>query len=207
MARDTLRLQRILKPVIRVLFRILSRIRVEGSENLPSHPPYIIFSNHISWFDPFLVGSWVPAPVHFMTMESLLKFPPLGWLLRRVGAFPVRRGTLDRRAIEDSMVILERGGVVFIFPEGGIGRLREGEKPRPGISLIAQRTDVPLVPVGIRGCRDLYNPLKLLTRRVKITIRIGVPFTVTSIARLEGKKMRKMVMGRITGEMYSLTRA
>ena len=202
---DRLRLQQILKPVIRALFHVLSRIRMFGLENLPPSPPYIIFSNHISWFDPFLVGSWVQAPVHFMTMEGLLKFPPLGWLLRRVGAFPVRRGTLDRRAIEDAMAILENGGVVFIFPEGGIGRLRKGEKPRAGISLIAQRTDVPLVPVGIRGGRDLYNPLKLLTRRVKITIRFGKPFTVASIANLEGKKMRKMVMERITQEMCALT--
>lgn len=202
---DRLRLQQVLKPVISALFRILSRIRISGLENLPPSPPYIIFSNHISWFDPFLVGAWVKAPIHFMTMEGLMKFPPLGWLLRRVGAFPVRRGTLDRRAIEDAMAVLEDGGVVFIFPEGGIGRLRKGEKPRAGISLIAQRTDVPLVPVGIRGCRDLYNPLKLLTRRVKITIRFGKPFTVASIADLEGKKMRTMVMGRITEEMLALT--
>ncbi|MEJ2744967.1 MAG: lysophospholipid acyltransferase family protein, partial [bacterium] len=130
---------------------------------------------------------------------------PLGWLLRRVGAFPVRRGTLDRRAIEDAMAILENGGVVFIFPEGGIERLRKGEKPRAGISLIAQRTHVPLVPVGISGGRDLYNPLKLFTRRVKITVRVGKPFAVDSIADLEGKKMRKMMMERITKEMLALT--
>jgi 1-acyl-sn-glycerol-3-phosphate acyltransferase len=202
---DRLRLQQILKPVIGALFRMLSRIRVLGLENLPPSPPYIIFSNHISWFDPFLVGAWVPAPVHFMTMEGLLKFPPLGWILKRVGAFPVRRGTLDRRAIEDAMAILENGGVVFIFPEGGIERLRKGEKPRPGVSLIAQRTNVPLVPVGIHGGRDLYNPFKLLTRRVKITIRVGKPFTVASIAELEGKKMRTMVMERITKEMCELS--
>ncbi|MCX6340187.1 MAG: lysophospholipid acyltransferase family protein [Candidatus Aureabacteria bacterium] len=206
MARGALKLQQILKPVIRVLFRILSRIRVVGLENLPSRPPYIVFSNHISWFDPFLVGSWVPAPVYFMTMEGLLKFPPLGLLLRCVGAFPVSRGSLDRSAIENSTNILESGGVVFIFPEGGIGRLRKGEKLRPGISLIAQRTNVPLVPVDISGCRGLYHPLKLLTRRVSIEIRIGVPFPITSVSDLAGKKMRQMVMDRITREMYSLAR-
>jgi 1-acyl-sn-glycerol-3-phosphate acyltransferase len=130
----------------------------------------------------------------------------VAWLLRCVGAFPVRRATLDRRAIEDSMAILERGGVVFIFPEGGIGRLMKGEKLRPGISLIAQRTNVPLVPVGVSGCRGLYHPLKLLTRRVSIEIRIRVPFSITSVSDLAGKKMRQMVMDRITREMYSLAR-
>jgi len=206
MAKDILRFQQILKAIFRVLFRIVSRVRVTGLETLPPHPPFIIFSNHISWFDPILVGSFVPGPIHIMTMEGLFKFPPLGMLLRLVGAFPVSRGLLDRSAIEDAMDILGNGGIVFIFPEGGIGRLRRGEKPRPGISLIAERTNVPLVPIGINGCRDLYRPLKILTRRVRINIHIGAPFLITSVSCLPGKKMRKVAMECITREMYSLAR-
>jgi len=204
-AREKLRFQAFLKLIFRAFFRLCAKIRVIGLENIPDHPPYVVFSNHISWYDPVLVSSFMPDPVHIMAMEGLFAFPPLGFLMRSVGAFPVSRGSLDRRAIEGAIDILTNEGVVFIFPEGGIGRLERGDQMRPGISLIAQRTNVPLVPIGISGCRGLYNPIKLLLRRVTVTIRIGKPFISSSLANLTGKKMRMAAMDRIRSELCALT--
>jgi 1-acyl-sn-glycerol-3-phosphate acyltransferase len=206
MKKERLWLQNILKPIFRCIFRALARVRVMGLENLPPRPPYIIFSNHISWFDPPLVGAFVPRRhrVYIMAMEGLFAFPPLGMLMRLVGGFPVSRGSLDRRAIEDATAILENGGVVLIFPEGGIGRLHKGEKPSGGISLIAERTNVPLVPLGISGCRGLYRFWKLPISRPWITIRVGKPFLVSSLSHLPGKRMRQATMERIKKEMCAL---
>lgn len=205
MAKESLPLQAVLKPIIRFFFRVFTRIRLEGREHLPSRPPYLVFSNHISWFDPLLVGSFTPGTIHIMAMEAIFRFRPLGWLLRQVGAFPVNRGILDRHAIEEAIHILARGGVVLIFPEGGIGRMRKGERPRSGISLIAQRANAPLLPVGISGCRGLYRPFALLTRRVRITLRMGVPFLVPADSSLPGKTMRKAAMERVVREMCVLS--
>jgi 1-acyl-sn-glycerol-3-phosphate acyltransferase len=201
-----LRIQKILRPIIKTIFHIFCRVRVEGAENLPEAPPYIIFPNHISWFDPPLIGAFVQGPVHFMTMDVLFKFRPLGYLLRLIGGFPVSRQSVDRRSIEEAVDILQRGGIVCIFPEGGIGRLKKGQKLRQGISLIAQLSNVALVPIGISGCRSLYNPLKLFTRRAEIIIRIGEPFLLSSVSHLPGKKTRLKSMERIGSELCTLAR-
>lgn len=197
--------QRALKPFFRAFFHVVARIRKQGFENLPE-PPYILFSNHLSWFDPPLVVCFMPDTVSIMAMEGLFKVPPLGFLFRRVGAIPVSRGSLDRRAIEEATDVLTGGGVLLIFPEGGIKRIERGDPLRPGLSLIAQRANVPLVPVGIAGCRDLYRPLKVLRRRVELTIRIGKPFMLSSVSDLAGKKMRTAVMERVKQELVTLTR-
>lgn len=199
-----LRFQRFLKPIFRAVFRLCARVRVKGLEHLPACPPYILFANHISWFDPLLIGSFIPVPIHIMAMKGLFAFPPLAFLMRLVGAFPVRRGSLDRSAIEDAITILARGGVLFIFPEGGIRRMERGGEMRPGISLIAQRSNAPLVPIGISGCRALYNPMKLIIRRVQIFLHIGRPFLISSFSSLTGKKMRSAAMERIEKELSSL---
>lgn len=203
--RGRLLLQRILQPCFRAFFRVCARIRLQGFENLPE-PPYILFCNHLSWFDPPLVVCFMPVPVHIMAMEGLFKFSPLGFLLRRVGAVPVSRASLDRRAIEDAVDVVSNGGVLLIFPEGGIQRLEKGDTLKPGLSLIAQRANVPLVPVGIAGCRDMYRPVKMLRRGVQLTVRIGKPFMPSSVSDLPGKKMRKAVMERVKTELCTLTR-
>ncbi|MCX6357575.1 MAG: lysophospholipid acyltransferase family protein [Candidatus Aureabacteria bacterium] len=205
MATRKLLLQRFLKPIFRFVFRIFGRVRVTGLEHLPAEGGYLLFSNHISWFDPILVGSFIPTPMYFMAMEGLFKFPPLRFLMRKVGAFPVSRNLLDRSAIEEAVAILRRGEVVFIFPEGGIRRMHKGEKVRAGITLIAERAAAPLVPIGIRGCRELYRPRKLLARRVEVGIWVGAPFLVSSISSASGKKLRIAVMERITREMCALS--
>ncbi|MEI6634207.1 MAG: lysophospholipid acyltransferase family protein [Chlamydiota bacterium] len=203
--RRHLLLQRILQPCFRAFFHACARIRKQGFENLPE-PPYILFSNHLSWFDPPFVVCFMPVPVYIMAMEGLFRIPPLGFLLRCVGAIPVSRGSLDRRAIEEATAVLSRGGVLLIFPEGGIQRLDKGDALRPGLSLIAQRTNVPIVPVGIAECRDLYRPLKMLRRGVQLTIRVGKPFMLSSVSHLPGKKMRKAVMERVKKDLCTLTR-
>lgn len=199
-------LQRILKPFFRAFFHLCACVERQGFENLPD-PPYILFSNHLSWFDPPLVVCFMPVSVHIMAMEGLFKCPPLGFLLGRVGAIPVSRRSLDRQAIEEAIEAVEGGAALLIFPEGGIRRLEKGDPLRPGLSLIAQRTNVPLVPVGISGCRDLYRPLKMLRRGVRLTIRIGKPFRLAAVAPLRGKRMRQAVMERVRTELVALTRA
>lgn len=196
--------QHFLKPFFRLFFHICARVEVKGLENIPSEGGCILFSNHISWFDPEIVGAFISEPIHYMTMEVLFKFRPLGFLLRKVGAFPVRRQSVDRRGIEEAIDILVRGGVILIFPEGGIGRIPKGEKLRPGISFIAQCAGVPLVPVGLSGCRDIYKPLNIILRRATITLRIGAPFHVPASSTLPAKKVRAQSMERIKREMIEL---
>lgn len=153
-----------------LVFSVLYRWDVRGREHVPAEGPVLICANHIAWWDPPLVGTAMPRPVFFMAKEELFRYPVLGTLLPRVGAFPVRRGTADRRALKTALEHLAQGRAVGIFPEGT--RSRDGRllPAEPGAALLAVRSRAPVVPVAICGPYRPFRPIR---------VRIGEPFALT----------------------------
>lgn len=144
-------------------FKILYRWHVYGKENIPRQGPFIICSNHISWFDPPLVASSIPAgfTVHFMAKEELFRSSLAGKFLRAVGAFPVKRDTVDYAAIRTSFRLLKKGSVLGMFPEGTRSKNGRIQKAHNGAAMIAVRSETPIVPVAIAGPYQIGRPLKV----------------------------------------------
>ena len=95
------------------------RMHVEGAEHIPDTGAVIVAPNHKSSFDPPIVGVAIKNRlVHYMAKAELFKNPVFGWVLRKMGAFPVKRGTVDRMAIKQAVRELKNGHVLGIFPEG-----------------------------------------------------------------------------------------
>lgn len=147
-------------PVVGVfwlLFRFLFRWRITGLENIPAGGA-IIAPNHQSMWDIPLVGlALCKRRNHFMAKSELFRNPIFGWIIRTLLAFPVKRGAPDRAAIRRAVELLKQGELVTIFPEGTrskTGKLKEAEA---GLSLIAAKADVPVVPVGIDGTRRIFS--------------------------------------------------
>ncbi|HHW14643.1 MAG TPA: 1-acyl-sn-glycerol-3-phosphate acyltransferase [Firmicutes bacterium] len=156
--------------LIRLLAGVFLRWEIEGAENLPSEGPVLLAINHLSAFDPLLGGSAVNRKVHFMAKEELFRSPLLAALLRRLGAFPVRRGESDRQALRQALRLLEQGEVVGIFPEGTRspdGRLQQAQT---GLAFLAQRARAAVVPMAILGSRGLLSGF---LRPGKVRIVIG----------------------------------
>lgn len=156
------------KALFWVLFALGCRWEVGGREHVPPDGPLLVIANHLSWLDPPLVGTVLPRKVHFMAKHELFRKPLAAWVLRRLGAFPVRRGQPDRWALRHALDLLDRGAVVGLFPEGTRSRGRLGPF-EPGAALLAIKSGAPVLPVAIAGP---YRP----GRRVRV--RIGVPFRV-----------------------------
>lgn len=156
------------KALFWVLFALGCRWEVGGREHVPPDGPLLVIANHLSWLDPPLVGTVLPRKVHFMAKHELFRNPLAAWVLRRLGAFPVRRGQPDRWALRHALDLLDRGAVVGLFPEGSRSRGRLGPF-EPGAALLAIKSGAPVLPVAIAGP---YRP----GRRVRV--RIGVPFRV-----------------------------
>lgn len=170
---------------------------VKGRENLPAEGPFIICSNHISWWDPPLVGCLVTkVPVYFMAKEELFRIPVFGWILKRIHAFPVKRESADRRAIKTALETLKNGRVLGIFPEGTRSRTDELLPPQAGVGLIALKSEAPIVPVAIQGRYRLFRPVR---------VRIGKPLLLTDFYGQKAKaEQLEEAAGRIMAEIARL---
>jgi 1-acyl-sn-glycerol-3-phosphate acyltransferase len=150
------------------------RARGIDTQNVPNGP-VILAPNHASFMDHFFTGAFIRRRVQFMAKSQLFKPGILTWIFSHGGVFPVRRGYADEDAFVTAFKILERGGAVVMYCEGGRSRTGEvGDQARPGIGRLAVESGAPVVPVAILGSHQTRNWKRLSFPRV--TIRFGKPF-------------------------------
>src|SRR3954467_12602629 len=133
------------------------RARSRGAEKVPSSGPVILAPNHFSFMDHFFVGAFIRRRVRFMAKSQLFT-PPMQWVYSHGGVFPVRRGYQDEEAFITADGILQRGGAIVMYCEGG--RSRTGDmsaQPRRGIGRLALESGAPVVPVAIHGSSHVRN--------------------------------------------------
>jgi 1-acyl-sn-glycerol-3-phosphate acyltransferase len=157
--------------VVKPLMRTWFRIRLEGEEHIPEAGPVILASNHRSNMDPVLLASAVRRPVAFMAKAELF-VGPLGWIMRWIGQFPVRRGGIDREALRRTDAVLARGSMLGLFPEGTRG---DGGfvAVHPGLAYIVVRQRCPVLPVAIFGTERVRRRLGWLPFASPVRIVIG----------------------------------
>lgn len=189
---------RLLFPPIRTIVLALVHIRVEGRENLPQSGPYIIVSNHINWKDPPLISISLDLSVRYMAKIQAFSYPVLGYIVRATGAFPVRRGEGDRRALVTALRVLAGGQILGFFPEGH--RSEDGAllRGKPGVGFIASRVpDAPLVPIAMIGTKQSLIRLMFGGQAV---LRVGRPFHLADLTeeeRRDEQAVTDAVMRRI----------
>ena len=163
------RLYRFLFRVVSWIIRLLFRVTVTGLENIPQ-PPYIIAANHQAWFDPaFIIPFFPPSPVLY-TMAKRETVFNRAWkrrLLPLLGVFPIspERGQLDEVGLRTVYQILERRGIVLMFPEGRYSRGRAIRPLKVGIGYFALQAGVPICPVAVSGTDRLFP-----FRRIEVSI-------------------------------------
>ncbi len=161
----------VLQPLILIYFRA-TRI---GRDHVPKSGGVLLAPNHRSFLDPFLVAICSPRPSYFMAKQELFQKRWQGWLLNCLGAFPVKRGEADEEAMKTSRMLLERGEMVLVFPEGT--RIRKGSlgKAKRGVGRLALETGVPVVPIAVLGTENARRGWKI--RPAKVKVRLGRPLT------------------------------
>jgi 1-acyl-sn-glycerol-3-phosphate acyltransferase len=154
--------------VERVLFGFL----VTGRERIPKTGAVIIASNHISYYDPPVVGSGVPREVYFLAKEELFQNRLFGWLISKYNAIPLRRSVGDVGAFKKAVALLRQGRAVLMFPEGTRSLTGKLLKPKPGVGMIAALTSSPVVPAYVRGTNRLRD---VLLRKSRLEVIFGDP--------------------------------
>ena len=134
-----------------VLFHTLYRSRILGAEHVPASGPVVLASNHTGVLDGPLVFGLAPRPAHFLVKAELFH-GPVGWVLDRCGQIPIDRSRADRRALQQALAVLARGGVVGVFPEGSRG-LGDVAAVHAGVTWLALTSGAPVVPIACLGTR------------------------------------------------------
>jgi glycerol-3-phosphate dehydrogenase (NAD(P)+) len=188
----------VVRAILQPFFHLYFRLRRIGVEHVPRSGPVLMASNHRSFADPFMIGCCLGRPLHFVAKIELFDKRWKAWLLLALGAFPIRRGESDEEAMKTARVILERGGVVGIFPEGT--RVRPGPlgEPRRGVGRLVLETGAPVVPVAVLGTERLRRGW--LIRPGRVTVRCGRALT---FPRPLDREPRRSLAQEISNRVWS----
>jgi 1-acyl-sn-glycerol-3-phosphate acyltransferase len=165
----------LVRAIVTPLLRTYFRMRITGAERIPAHGAAIIAPNHKSFWDSFFVALATPRHVRFMAKTELIE-GRAGWLLVRLGAFPVRRGQSDANALETAREVLRQGGLLALFPEGT--RIRDPDalgEPRRGAGRLALESEAPLIPAAISGTDHLWAGPVPKPKRVQVAFSEPIP--------------------------------
>ena len=167
----------IVRVITRIILFLRTRRRVKGRENVPRQGPLLIVSNHLTYADQFLLSASLNRKVVFMAKEELFRSRVIRPLARAFGAFPVRRGGMDRQALQLANQVLDSGQALVMFPEGTRSKNAQLQPAFPGSALIALHNRVPILPIGIAGIEQANKGWVWgLLHRPKVMVNIGCPF-------------------------------
>ena len=159
-------------------FLVYFRYARNGLEHARVKGGLIVASNHRSFLDPFVIGGCLPwrRPMNYVAKVELFERRWQGWILSRLGAFPIRRGESDEDSVETARLVVERGGTVCIFPEGTRVRTGALAAPRRGVGRLALQTGAPVIPTAVLGTEHVRRGWKIRPRKVKVRLGRAMTF-------------------------------
>jgi len=187
----------VLRLALWVFTRLICRYRVRGREHVPLQGPLLVVANHLSWYDPLLLGVVLPRRVWFFTKAEMFRWPIIGLGCRLTGQIPVHRGESDRAALEKGLTYLCEGKALVVFPEGTVARQEQMLAAHMGAAMLAIRSGVPVLPIAHTGTRRVLRSLRFWFPRVDI--KIGKPYTPT----LQGGGSRKAQLQVVMEDMMT----
>lgn len=179
--------------IIGAFFKLFHSHRVYGLENIPKGPA-IIAPNHVSFYDPPLISCSFPEELHYLAKEELFDYTFLRWLISNLNAHPVSGSEKDLKTMKLICQLLEKGEKVVIFPEGSRSHDDELLDLKLGVSMLAFRNHVPIIPVYLKGSFEIW-PIQNKWPKFsgKTTCTIGKPIAPEQFAGL-GKREAQLAM-------------
>lgn len=150
------------KGVVKGIFQPLYRVEAKGVENIPKEGSVLLCANHINNADPIVIGITCPRPIVYMAKEELFNIPILKGIVKRLNAFPVKRGKADREALRKGLETLNNNQILGIFPEGTRSKTGEIGKGLAGAGFFALKTNATVVPAAIVGSYKPFRKVKVI---------------------------------------------
>jgi 1-acyl-sn-glycerol-3-phosphate acyltransferase len=170
----------------RALLPLLLHIEVTGRERFPSGGPLLVVGNHVGAIEVPLLITYAPWQIEMLGPGDIPPPPAMHAIARLYGYTPINRGNVDRLPLMKVLDVLRQGGVVGLFPEGGIWA--PGTQPaKRGVAWLSHRARAPVLPVGFGGLEGALKAA-LRLRRPRVSMRVGHLIPPTSL--LPGRPRR-----------------
>jgi 1-acyl-sn-glycerol-3-phosphate acyltransferase len=173
-------------------------LKVYGLRNFPRHGAVLLVANHQSYLDPVLIGVRLPRPISYIAKSELFENRHADRLLRWLHGFPVRQGSVDMRAVRETISRLRSGDALAIFPEGS--RTDNGDMLplARGVGFIIRRAKVPVIPVAIDGAYHAWPINRTFFRPWQVRVAYGAPIQLahlneTQIVNILETTLREML--------------
>ncbi len=193
--------------LLRLMMRVLGRIHSSGEANVPRSGGVLFCPNHISDCDPPAVFVTTPRRAWFVGKSELFEIPVLGWLFAHFQGFPIKRDSADRAALRRIEALLKSGQPVVLFPEGRLSESGLLQRVQPGAALLALRTGVPIVPVGLRNTNGVvpYGALRPQYSPRSVQVTYGSPIHPQDYATLPRPKAVAALTEVLAAALVELT--
>ena len=155
------------------IYKFVFKGHLIGRENIPQKDSFILVSNHGSLLDPPLLGHALGHNISFMAKEELFKIPILGFIIKACGAYPVKRGIVDKNTIKTACKKLSNNNSIGIFIDGTRQKNGRVNKPKQGAALLAFKNQKLLLPVAIINSHRLIRFKFCIPFFSKVVIRVG----------------------------------
>jgi len=197
-----------MRPVYRFAWKLLNILgsllvgrRVLGRSRVPFPTGCIVASNHVSFWDPPMVGAAIPREMHYLAKRELFRNPLFRWLILSYNAVPINRDGIDRKGLKGAQDLLRSGEALLMFPEGARQKSGVLGKPMAGVGALAIGAGVPIVPAYISGTRGFRANL---FRRGRLCVSFADPVFPKSAGGSAGRsaaarELTERVMEAIAG--------
>ena len=161
--------------IIFPIYKLIFRGNLIGRENIPKKGSFILVSNHGSLLDPPLLGHAIGRNISFMAKAELFRIPLLGFIIKSCGAYPVKRGIVDKTTIKVACEKLSNNNSIGIFIDGTRQKDGRVNKPKHGAALLSLKNQKLLLPVAIINSHRLVRLKFFIPFFTKIIIKVGKP--------------------------------
>ncbi len=190
---------------IYIVAPIYFHFKADGTQYIPKKGGFILASNHRSHLDPVMLGFGSPRMLSFMARDNLFKIPGFSRFIQSLNANPIKRGSADLGALRMGLRLLFEGRGLVVFPEGTRSKTGELGPGKPGISMMALRSGVPVIPAWIEGSQLAMPKESKKIKSAPISVRFGPPVNMDDLlAEPLSRQVYDQTLSRIMQAIKSL---
>ena len=179
------------RKLVEIFFKLFYKTKVYGEQEHYISGKAIIAGNHVSFYDPPLVGVAWPEVIHYFARPTLFENPILGFLLRSYNVHPLSaKSALGALKLISSL--LKKDCKVVIFPEGSRSKDDRISELKQGFTMIAQKSNCPIVPAYVHGAYDIWNCRSKWPKfKGQLVCIFGTPLTWDQFKDLDRKQAQE----------------